>query len=274
MSAVWIYKCNSKGHEHQRTYGDWAEVFSTTRAQWWGTTRVVPELSNARIGDTILAYQTDRNELVGVARVVGWGAQGKYKRLVLKPIKTIGVRVRPLKESYPKVARIPALQPGPIRTLYSISRSDAVALLKAAGTYLKLGAEEPRSIAKRNPGAGFGTPASNTVVEKAAMRFAARHYRTRGYSVHYVSSENCGYDLLCKGSGEEIHVEVKGARGEGQQFIITANELKAWSRDQNFVLAFVRNALSVKPAISFFPGATTQNDFRIQPLSFIARRKS
>ena len=127
MPAFWIYKCNSKGREYQRTYGDWAEVFATTEAQWWGTTKVVPELANANKDDTILAYQTDRNELVGVARVVGWRPQGKYKRLILKPVRTIGVRVRPLKEANSTVARIPALQPGPIRTLYPISRADAAA---------------------------------------------------------------------------------------------------------------------------------------------------
>ncbi len=229
MPAFWIYKCNSKGREYQRTYGDWAEVFATTEAQWWGTTKVVPELANANKDDTILAYQTDRNELVGVARVVGWRPQGKYKRLILKPVRTIGVRVRPLKEANSTVARIPALQPGPIRTLYPISRADAAALLKAAGVHLKFSADEPDSKAEQAAkGAGFGTPDQNKLVEKAAVRFVARHYRGQGCSVRDVSSENRGYDLLCKVSGEESHVEVKGARGEGQQFIITANELNAW----------------------------------------------
>lgn len=66
---LWIYKCNSKGREHQRTYGDWSDVFASQSARVWGTTRVIPELAKANIGDTVLAYQTDRNELVGVARV-------------------------------------------------------------------------------------------------------------------------------------------------------------------------------------------------------------
>src|SRR5882762_7786051 len=134
----WVYKCNSKDREYQRTYGDWREVFESQEPQWWGTTKIVPELSNASRGDTILAYQTDRNELVGVACVVGWKPQGKFKRLVLKPVRPIGVRVRPLKEGSAKVASIPALQPGQIRTLYPISRTDAATLLKAAGTHLTL----------------------------------------------------------------------------------------------------------------------------------------
>jgi hypothetical protein len=269
----WVYKCNSKDREYQRTYGDWAEVFESQDAQWWGTTKIVPELSNARVGDTILAYQTDRNELVGVARVVGWKHQGKYKRLVLKPVRPIGVRVRPLKEGNMKVARIPALQPGPIRTLYPITQPDAVALLKAAGVHLALAADVPESDAEQvTKGAGFGTPELNKRVERAAVRRVVRHYKSQGWSVRDVSSENHGYDLICKLSGEKRHVEVKGARGDGQQFIITAKEFNAWSKDRRFVLAFVGNALSAKPSLSFFPRATSQAEFFIRPLSFLAKR--
>lgn len=270
----WVYKCNSKDRDYQRTYGDWEEVFENRGSQWWGTTKIVSELSNAKVGDTILAYQTDRNELVGVARVVGWEPQGNFKRLILKPVRTIGVRVRPLKKANPKVARIPALQPGPIRTLYSISRADAAALLKAAGVHMALAAEVSESAAEQAAkGGGFGTPENNKRVEKAAVRHVTRHYKSQGWSVKDISSDNHGYDLICKASGDERHVEVKGACGDGQQFILTAKELKAWSTDKRFVLAFVGNALSAKPSISFFPHATSQAEFSIRPLSFMATRQ-
>ena len=175
MPAFWIYKCNSKDHEYQRTFGDWAEVFASSRPQEWGTTKVVPELGSASVGDTIIAYQTDRNELVGIARVVRWKPQGKYKKLILKPTRTIGVRVRPLKKSHPKVARIPALQSGPIRTLYSITREDAATLCKAADRHLTLDTNEPDSTAERAlKGAGFGSPEQNKKVERAAVRRVTR----------------------------------------------------------------------------------------------------
>lgn len=269
----WIYKCNSKDRDYQRTFGDWSEVFESREPQWWGTTRVVPELSKAKVGDTILAYQTDRNELVGVARVVGWKPQGKYKRLVLKPILTIGVRVRPLKEINPKVARIPSLQPGPIRTLYSISRADAHALLKAAGIRMSLTSDVSDSESEQTAkGAGFGSPESNKRVERAAIRHVTQHYKALGWTVTNVSSDNPGYDLKCTGLGDKRHVEVKGARGDGQQFIITAKELNKWTNDKHFVLAFVGNALSARPSLAFFPSAKSQNAFYIRPLSFIAKR--
>lgn len=270
----WVYKCNSKDREYQRTYGDWSEVFESQESQWWGTTKIVPELSEASAGDTILAYQTNRNELVGIARVVGWKPHGKHKRLVLKPVRRIGVRVRPLKKASSKVARIPAFQPGPIRTLYPISRADAAALLKAAGVYLTIAADiSESSAAQAAKGAGFGTPENNKRIEQAAVRHVTRHYKSQSWSVKDVSSDNLGYDLNCKRSGKERHVEVKGASGDGQQFIITAKELRAWTIDRRFVLAFVGNALSAKPSLSFFPGAVSQAEFAIHPLSFMAKRQ-
>lgn len=274
MPAFWIYKCNGKNREYQRTWGDWAEVFETTEAQWWGTTEVVPELARAKIGDTVIAYQTDRNELVGVARVVAWKPQGKYRRLILKPVQRLGVRVRPLKGANPKVAQIPALQPGPIRTLYPISETDARTLLKAAGRRVAEAANEPEDNAARSvQGAGFGTPDQNRRVERAALSHVTRYFRDQDWSVEDVSSENRGYDLLCKRSRAQRHVEVKGARGEGQQFIITARELETWTNDKHFLLAFVGNALSAKPSLSFFPRDATRAEFEFRPLSYVARRQ-
>ncbi len=81
-------------------------------------------------GDIIIAYQTNRNELVGIARVRQSCELDSY--LHLKPIETIRVKVRPLKESDQRIASIPALQGGPIQTIYAISESDARRLLKAA----------------------------------------------------------------------------------------------------------------------------------------------
>jgi len=274
MPAYWIYKCNAKGHEYQRTYGDWAEVFASTEAQWWGTTKIVPELANARVGDMILAYQTDRNELVGTARVVAWKRQGPHKRLVLKPTRPIGVRVRGLKERSTRVAKIPALQPGPIRTLYPISTPDAKALLAAAGVHLAHSLPDSEADADRaTQGAGFGTPAQNKLVERAAVNHVKRHFKNLGWAVRDVSFENRGYDLLCRRSREERHVEVKGARGEGQQFIITARELDAWIKDHRFILAFVGAALTAKPSLAFFPQASSQKEFVLRPLAYIAKRQ-
>ena len=269
----WVYKCNSKGHDYQRTWGDWAEVFESEDPQWWGTTRVVPELANAKVNDRIFAYQTDRNELVGLVKVVGWQRDGRYKKLVVKPIESLGVRVRPLKEADRRLARIPALQPGPIRTLYPIAGRDAALLLRAAGSRINLeSCEAEAETSDGATGAGFGTPESNKLVERAAIRHVTRLYKGRGWLVSNVSAQNLGFDLVCRGAGEVRHVEVKGASGEGQQFVLTANELRMWVKDKRFVLAFVPRALSRTPSTLFFP-RSSMNQFAITPLSFIARRR-
>ena len=129
----WIYKCNSQNRDYQRAWGDWKEFFDGDSDEHWGSTQWVPELSELKEGDMVIAYQTNRNELVGLAKVRQSCEVDTY--LYLKPVEVIGVKVRPLKRLNPKVADIPALKPGPIQTIYSISPSDARCLLKTAATY-------------------------------------------------------------------------------------------------------------------------------------------
>jgi len=130
--AWWVYKCNSRGHEYQNHFGDWNTFFEKADPEWrWGTIAYVPALARLQVGDTILAYQTDRNELVGVARVTQSSEGNGY--VYMTPERLIGVRVRPLKKADPCIAAIPALQGGPIQTIYAISPQDAELLIQAAG---------------------------------------------------------------------------------------------------------------------------------------------
>jgi hypothetical protein len=132
--AWWVYKCNSKGLPYQRAVGDWrSEYFNGDPNQEWGSTDWVPALADLKQGDMIIAYQTDTNELVGLARVRQPCDKDTY--LYLEPVEVIrpGVKVRPLRRSDPDIAAIPAFQPGRIATIYEISASDAQKLLSAAG---------------------------------------------------------------------------------------------------------------------------------------------
>jgi hypothetical protein len=76
----------------------------------------------------VLAYQTDRNELVGLVRMV----QVVGDEVHFEAVEEIGVRVRPLKEGHPALAVIPAFAPGPRQTINAISESDAQQVLDAA----------------------------------------------------------------------------------------------------------------------------------------------
>lgn len=222
----------------------------------------------------MIAYQTDRNELVGTARVVRWRPRGQFRDLILVPLTTLGVKVRPLKARDSRIRRIPALQPGPIWTLYSISKTDAKLLLDAAASRLRVDSRAAERLAEtRLRGAGFGTPENNKRVESAAVKHMVRCLRRAGWSVRDVSRENRGYDLLCKRRGREVHVEVKGATGGEQQFMLTSHEKDIWSSDTRFVLAFVGNALSSRPIISQFRGPQSQADFEFRVVSYVGMRR-
>ena len=132
----WVYKCNNKNMPHQVAYGDWNDVFRRRTATEWGNSEWTNDLENVAEGDLLIAHQTDRNELVGVVRAERFVKRGKGRAIVVMPVREIRAKVRPLKESDPRIARIPALRPGPIQTIYAITKPDAEALLNAASREL------------------------------------------------------------------------------------------------------------------------------------------
>ncbi len=267
----WVYKCNSLGLPYQRSWGDWADFFAAAKPRWWGFANLTPELNKLRPGDIILAYQTNRNELVGLAKVLRWEQHRWHGRVpILEPLHFVGVRVRPLKKSNPKIAAIPAFQGGPIRTLYEISARDTRRLLKAAG--LELPKTWPINLIgpSDHKGAGFGLPEENRRVEETAVNFVRLHFRRRGWTVRDVSAEHRGYDLLCQRGTRELHVEVKGISGGRPLFSITANERDRWAKDRNFVLALVLHALG-RPKLRQFRGPERLRLFRFRPLSYMAQ---
>jgi hypothetical protein len=65
--AWWIYKCNSRHSEYSGHQGDWNTFFDGDQVARWGTTERIPSLAQLARGNMIIAHQTDRNELVGIA---------------------------------------------------------------------------------------------------------------------------------------------------------------------------------------------------------------
>lgn len=266
----WIYKCNAQKHPRQVVFGDWDEFFQDNKAQSWGSTEWVPALIKAARGDVVIAYQSDRNELVGLARVIGHSRRGKYSDLILKPLHTIRVKVRPLKQADKAVYNIPALRPGPIQTLYDISTVDAHRLLKAAHARIPTDRGTPDSrprAAKR--GGGFGSPIENKKIEAAAMRIVSRWFRAKGWKVTDVSAQCLGYDLHCVKGRQVSHVEVKGSSGLEHKFVLTANEMHTWKVDPSFVLSLVTN-INNEPEIHQYLGDRAMKSFRFAALSYMA----
>src|SRR5437773_2012522 len=268
---IWIYKCNSQNRPHQVAYGDWNDFFLENATCEWASTEWVPALSNGKRCDTILAYQSNRNELVGIAKVVALRPRGGYYDLILKPIRRIGVKVKPLKKSDHRIAAIPALKPGRIQTLYQIDRSDAQRLLRAAGLHIQLERNAVRAqIASAKNGGGFGSFEQNKETEEAGIKHVTKHLRSLGWQVRDISQHKLGYDLSCRKRKSALHVEVKGIAGPRRQFIITRAERRQWGTDKTFALALVTNARKTKPTLDLYRGPRSIGLFQFEPLSFMA----
>lgn len=125
--AWWIYKCNNKKKWHGNTYkGDWRKFFSWgKKPETWGLLSKIPQLQKLHPGDSVFAYQTERNELVGLLTMVKFDGD----EVRLKVVEELGVTVRPLKDADQRIAAIAALQQGPKQTLRSLSAKEGKLLL-------------------------------------------------------------------------------------------------------------------------------------------------
>jgi len=219
--AWWVYKCNSKERSYQVAYGDWQEFFEGNRTSAWGSTEWGHSLEKLKPGDMIIAYQTDRNELVGTCRVVRFKNDGPYKIVHLKPLERIGVKVRPLKEADPEVAAIPAFKGGRIATLYSISDQDARRILNAAGASTEVESENDTLEETFREG------------EKRAVAATARNSKLRAAAKKHwgLKCYCCGFDFGCfygsvaKGLAIVHHLELFGP-GNGKQREATVEDVR------------------------------------------------
>jgi len=64
------------------------------------------------------------------------------------------------------------------------------------------------------------------LIEVTAEDRAEEYYVSLGWSVERVGAMRLGYDLRCKKDQQELHIEVKGTTGKGQEVILTPNEVK------------------------------------------------
>lgn len=277
--AYWVYKNNWSDQPYQRQYGDWRSFFASDDVSDWGSRDLIPELGRLRRGDTILCYQTNRNELVGTAVVTGrppgkangLPADPKRALVYLKPMERIGCQVRPLRKALKSIRAIPAFQPGPISTLYPISTRDAKALLLAARGQVEAADEAEAGAAEPSQGGGFGTPEQNRKVERAAMKAVVRALEDRRWRVRDCSKENAGYDLVATRGGQTRKIEVKGLSGRGRQIIITAKEWRVCHEDKQFELAMVQDALQGHPLITYYEAHKVRSQFIVEALSYRAK---
>lgn len=103
--TFWIYKCNARSPEYANATGDWAYVFERPEAVPWGST-TLSGVDAIGKGDVLLAFQTDRNELVGLVDVVALKPlKNGHRRLVVRRGEHIGAKARSLKKKDSKNAQ-------------------------------------------------------------------------------------------------------------------------------------------------------------------------
>lgn len=118
---------------------------------------------------------------------------------------------------------------------------------------------------------GYGDAEANREAEVAAVQFVQSHYVADGWHVRSVEAARCGYDLHCTRGEAELHVEVKGTRGDGLQVFITAGELDRGMTDDNFVLAVVGSACSEAPHATYWLAVDFRTRFVFEPVQYRAR---
>lgn len=234
MCAWWMYKCNSLNRPHQPAYGDWRELFEDRTPKSWGRTEWVPDLARLSPGDGVLCYQTNRNQLVGVARVVHLRNVDGTQELWLEPGEALGVKVRPLKQADRAIAAIPALEQGPVRTIYEITDADANRLLRAA-----------RAVMQRDVGVfpEGGLRTTSGAVRNRKLRDAAKEFwGCRCYCCDFDFEEF--YGPTARGVAVVHHLETfEGARGVVRG--TTVHDVRVVCDNCHRVLHLTRPPLSV-----------------------------
>ena len=84
------------------------------------------------------------------------------------------------------------------------------------------------------------------------------------------STDKCGFDLECSKDGEVEQVEVKGVRGAGLCFIVTAGEVKQARTNARFFLMVVTAALSPSPKVTKFSGKEFCRQFNLSAIQYRA----
>jgi Protein NO VEIN, C-terminal len=249
----WMYKCSTSARTGQNS-GDWERVFAGD-ARLWGEPSKIPTLDDLRSGHLLLAYQSNRNELVGVARVLGFERYRGSRHVKVVPVERIGVKVRPLKKQYSRIGALGALRQGPVQTLYEVATSDAEFLLRVARAATSA---DPRSQSESkgkfgsSDGAdsvtqylresqGFEVdPAVRKVIEAAAVQRARHHYERVGFRV---IERGKPFDLECRRGSTTLFVEVKGTQTKGTKIFLTPNEVD-FAHDNRMEL-FVVHSMTV-----------------------------
>jgi len=117
-------------------------------------------------------------------------------------------------------------------------------------------------------------PQPNREVESAAIKHIKKILKNTGYHIVWDrQKDNCGYDLLGKKNGKEIHVEVKGFSCAPKCFWLTRNEFSTAERDPNWRLAIVIKALSKPMMRPYLEITQIKRQFKMEPIQWVFTKR-
>lgn len=146
MSRLYVYKVRNSPHQQFAADGDWRDVFRSPKKMLWVGSWATGHPSSRRIfdqdlrmGDLILAWQSNRSAAVGVCEVADFKNTERGKEVALLPVEEFvaPVRLHELKRTtHPELHAVHALTQGLVATLYPTTREEAWLLLEACGSKL------------------------------------------------------------------------------------------------------------------------------------------
>lgn len=233
---------------------------STSR---WSSTKTV------KVGDRVLIYiAKPYSALIAKAEVLSpakkgkegdWQYVAKIGNVELLPNQ---LTIKQLKTIFPKWGQL------------KMFRSKCHVPAEYAKQLWNLVHEKPEDgtpdLEKGSGGAGFGDYKTNKLVEAAAIKKATNFLQRNGYTVVSREKDKIGYDLEARKGSKEIHVEVKGSSGKGNQFLITRQETEMAKKDYLFQIWIITDSLSRKPEITRFTGVKFLEKFKLNPISYLA----
>ena len=119
---------------------------------------------------------------------------------------------------------------------------------------------------------GHADPETIRKVEESAVAHVRKNLRADGWRIVSVESMKCGYDLHCVKPDGEMHVEVKGTRGDEPSFMLTRSEHERAQSDPKFALYLVLRALDA-PRLVVFSGEELLRKFDFQIVQYKATEK-
>jgi hypothetical protein len=115
--------------------------------------------------------------------------------------------------------------------------------------------------AKGKGGARQLDPLKRIEVEKKAVLFVTKYYKSIGYEIQSFEKDNVGWDLTATNNKTELKLEVKGLSGANISTELTPNEFKNLKADKIFYrLCIVTNTLT-KPNLKVFAHSKDNNEW-------------